>query len=187
MAAKAELNVEVRPIQPGDRLTGLSLGHASFAPLKTFVQRHAKSYEGQSLARTYGAFDLNNGGRLVGYITLVCGEIVLQDGDALVVEEGLEYLYSQYPAVKIARLAVDRRCRKKGIGEGLVNLALATAREAISPYVGCRFVVVDAKRESVDWYNGRGFTMLDTEENRVRGAPVMWVDLSKLDPPEAED
>ena len=182
MAAKAEPQVEIRPIQPGDRLTGLSLGDEAFAPLKTFVQRHAHEYERQSLARTYGAFDTARGDKLLGYITLVCGEVVIQEGDnALVVEEGLAYHYWQYPAVKIARLAVDRRTREAGIGIALVNLGLGIARDFICPNVGCRFVMVDAKRGSVLWYGRRGFTMLDTEENKGRDEPVMFVDLSKLD------
>lgn len=181
MAARAAPQVEIRLIKPGDRLTGLSLGDQAYAPLKTFVQRHAHAYERQSLARTYGAFDTANNDKLLGYITLVCGEVVIQDGDnALVVEEGLAYHYCQYPAVKIARLAVDRRMREAGIGIALVNLALGIARNFICPNVGCRFVMVDAKRNSVAWYDRRGFTMLDTSENKDRGEPVMFVDLSKI-------
>ncbi|MCL6699584.1 GNAT family N-acetyltransferase [Sphingomonas sp. NSE70-1] len=181
MAAKAAPQVEIRLIKPGDRLTGLSLGDQAFAPLKTFAQRHAHAYERQSLARTYGAFDVANNDKLIGYITLVCGEVVIQEGDnALVVEDGLAYHYRQYPAVKIARLAVDRRIREAGIGNALVNLALGIARDLVSPNVGCRFVMVDAKRASVPWYDRRGFTMLDTAENRERDEPVMFVDLSKL-------
>jgi GNAT superfamily N-acetyltransferase len=178
----AEIEVEIRPIRPGDTLTGLSLGNPAFTPLKTFAQRHAHAYERQSLARTYGAFNKAKSDKLLGYVTLVCGEVVLQDGDdALVAADGLQYLYSQYPGVKIARLAVDRRCRKLGIGTALVDLALGIARQSIAPNVGCRFLMVDSKQESVTFYDQQGFTMLDTPENRGRSEPVMFVDLSKLD------
>jgi ribosomal protein S18 acetylase RimI-like enzyme len=182
LAAQAEPDIEIRAIRPGDTLTGLSLGDVAFAPLKTFVQRHAQAYERQSLARTYGAFDRNNNDKLIGYVTLVCGEVVIQEGDeALVAEDGMQYLYRQYPAIKIARLAVDRRFRSLGIGEALVNLALGIAQQLICPNVGCRFVMVDSKQQSVGFYDRRGFTMLDTQENRDREEPVMFVDLSKLD------
>lgn len=182
MATQAESDVQIRAIQPGDALTGLSLGDPAFLPLKTFVRRHAQVYERQNLSRTYGAFDVANGNKLLGYVTLVCGEVALQNGDdALVHGEDVQYSYLQYPAVKIARLAVDRRFRKKGIGEELVNLALGIAQEFICPNVGCRFVMVDAKAESVSFYTRRGFTTLDTHENRTRDEPVMFVDLSKLD------
>jgi len=181
LAGQADLDVEIRPIKPGDTLTGLSLGDAAYAPLKTFAQKHAQTYERQSLARTYGAFNLAKNNKLVGYITLVCGEVVIQDGDeALVAEEGLFYLYHQYPAVKIARLAVDRRIRTGGIGTALVDLALGIAQEHVCPHVGCRFAMVDSKKQSVAWYERRGFTLLDTVENKEREEPVMFVDLSKL-------
>jgi GNAT superfamily N-acetyltransferase len=179
-----ELDVEIRPIQPGDKLTGLSLGNQKFTPLKTFAQRHAHKYELQSLARTYGAFNIPDNNKLAGYITIVCGEVVLDEGDpALVQDEGLKYLYNQYPAVKIARLAVDRRVRGKGIGESLLQLCLGITMDHVCPRVGCRFVMVDSKRESVGFYDRMGFTMLDTPANREREEPVMFIDLSKVERP----
>lgn len=175
------LSVNLKQIEPGDRLTGLSLGDEAFTPLKTFLQKHAHKYEARSLARTYAAFRSDNR-KIAGYITLVCGEIATEDGeDNLVQEPGLEYLYNQYPAVKIARLAVDRRLSGFGLGRQLVNLALGQARNVICPTVGCRFVVVDSKRQSVKFYEKCGFTLLDTIANRSRDAPVMWIDLNKVD------
>ena len=177
----AELDdAEIRLIKPGDRLTGLSLGDQAFTPLKTFLQRHALTYERQSLARTYGVFNVAANDKVVGYITLVCGEVVLNEGDGCLVEdEGLKYLYNQYPAVKIARLAVDTRYRKVGLGHLLVKLALGTAKDAICPAVGCRFVMVDSKKSAVPFYERCGFTLLDTDANKQREEPVMFVDLSK--------
>lgn len=157
------------------------MGDAAFAPLKVFVQKHALVYERQSLARTYGAFDLACNDKLLGYITLVCGEVVTGvDDDPLVAGDGLSFRYRQYPAVKIARLAVDRRVRGAGVGSGLVNLAVGIAKESIAPNVGCRFVMVDSKQPSIRFYAGVGFTMLDTAVNRRRDEPVMFIDLSKV-------
>jgi GNAT superfamily N-acetyltransferase len=179
-----DLDVEIRPIQPGDRLTGLSMGDPKFTPLKIFAQRHAHAYERQSLSRTYGAFNIPDDKKLAGYITIVCGEVVIDDGDpALVQDEGLKYLYNQYPAVKIARLAVDRRVKRRGIGEALVQLSLGRAMEHVCPHVGCRFVMVDSKKEAVGFYDRMGFTMLDTPANRGREEPVMFIDLSKIERP----
>lgn len=175
------LGISIRHIEPGDRLTGLSLGEAEFAPLKTFLQRHAHAYEAQNLARTYGAFDAESG-RIVGYVALVCGEVVLDDGDARLVQEpGLKYLYDHYPAVKIARLAVDRRVGGRGLGRQLVNLALGLAKGIVSPAVGCRFVIVDAKKGAVRFYERCGFTLLDTAANKERDEPVLFLDLNKID------
>jgi GNAT superfamily N-acetyltransferase len=150
----AALDLEVRPIRVGDRLRGLSLGDAAFAPLKTFLQRDALRFEQASLARTYGAF-AGDPPRILGYITLLCGEV--------------------------ARLAVDQSAQGSGLGRALVNLALGTTVREICPAVGCRFVMVDAKKNAVRFYERCGFTMLDTPANRERDAPVMFVDLSKID------
>lgn len=183
--AGESLAVNLKQIEPGDRLTGLSLGDAAFAPLKTFLQRHAHTYEAQSLARTYAAFHADTA-RVVGYVTLVCGEVVVDDCDErLVHEPGLKYLYNHYPAIKIARLAVDRRANGLGLGRTLVNLALGRAKSIICPTVGCRFVMVDSKKDAVRFYERCGFTLLDTAANRGRDEPVMFVDLNKI-PGEAD-
>jgi hypothetical protein len=78
----ADAEIQIRPIRPDDKLTGLSLGDAALTPLKTFLQRHAKSYEEHSLARTYGMFLIGDSApRILGYVTLVCGEVVVGDGN----------------------------------------------------------------------------------------------------------
>jgi GNAT superfamily N-acetyltransferase len=166
-------------IEPGDRLTGLRLGDAAFTPLKTFLQKHALEYERQSLARTYGAFRIEPN-KILGYITLVCGEVVTGDGDQCLIDE-VDYRYCQYPAVKIARLAIDRSVQGSGLGKHLVDLALGVAKREVCPSVGCRFVMVDSKKNAVKFYEKCGFTMLDTPANKERAEPVMFVDLSKVD------
>lgn len=178
--ADGGLSVAIKQIEAGDRLAGLSLGDAAFVPLKTFLQKHAQNYESQSLARTYAAFRSDNG-KVAGYITLVCGEVVTDDGDeALVQEPGLKYLYNHYPAVKIARLAVHKDLSGFGLGRALVNLALGQAKRVVCPAVGCRFVVVDSKKQAVKFYEKCGFTLLDTADNRARAEPVMFLDLNKI-------
>lgn len=177
--ASTNIDIEIRQIKPGDKLTGLSLGDAAFNPLKIFLRRHAQRYEEESLARTYAAFN-GQGGKAIAYITLVCGEIVAaEDENPLINEPQLDYRYKHFPAVKIARLAVDQRYRGYDLGRTLVNLALGQAKNVICPAVGCRFAVVDSKSQSVKFYEKCGFTMLDTEENRKRESPVMWIDLKK--------
>ena len=97
-------------------------------------------------------------------------------------EDGLHYPYRQFPAVKIARLAVDHRLKEKKlrIGSQLVDLAIGISKDQICPAVGCRFIVVDAKKRSVGFYERCGFTALDTDENKQRDEPVMFIDLHKL-------
>jgi ribosomal protein S18 acetylase RimI-like enzyme len=177
--AEQELSLEIRLIKPGDRLTGLSLGDG-FTALKTFLQRHAKAYHEKSLARTYGVFDRGKQNKVVAYITLVCGEIVVGESDNDILQDSeIYYKYPHYPAIKIARLAVDMKYRGNEIGTTLVNLALGTAKYVICPAVGCRFVVVDSKKSAVKFYQKAGFTILDTEVNRARDEQVLFIDLQK--------
>jgi GNAT superfamily N-acetyltransferase len=168
-------DLEIRKLEPGDRCTGLSCGGSAFTPLKTFLRRRAQRFHVDLLAKSYIAFDREHN-RIAAYITLTASQIAtegapLVDGD---------YPYSDYPALKIARLLVDERYRGKDIGQSLVALAFGVAQEFICPNVGCRFIVVDSKRESVGFYQRLGFTMLDTEANRDNQNPLMFVDLLKI-------
>jgi len=135
LPAADDSDVTIRQIQPGDRLTGLKLGDGNTA-LKTFAQRHAHAYEKQSLARTYGVFTTEVG-KLIAYVTLVCGEVVTDDDTAsLVPDEGLQYLYNHYPAVKIARLAVDSRYRGHNLDDRLCNSPLDRPKPSCAPRSG---------------------------------------------------
>ncbi len=175
-----DLNVDLRQIEPDDKVTGLKLGKEEFATLKTFLQRHAKKFHANNLGKTYAGF-LNGNGRskVIAYITLVCGEVVTEGGDMLNDRE-IGYPYRAYPAVKIARLAVDTRYARQGLGRRLVELALGITKNEICPSVGCRFVVVDAKKASVPFYRKCGFTLLDTTGNRARTEPIMFLDMAKV-------
>jgi GNAT superfamily N-acetyltransferase len=174
-----QVTLALRAIEPGDTFTGFSLGDPAFNPLKTFLRRDAQKYHVEDLGRTYGLFEDREPKRIIrAYITLVCGEIEVQAGQPVV--EGVEFRYLTYPAVKIARLAVDHRFRRRGLGEALVQFALGTVKDQICPLVGCRFVVLDAKKQSVKFYLKQGLTRLDSEENRNRNQPIMFIDLRKI-------
>jgi len=168
---------DIRPIAADDRLNGLSLGDGKFTPLKIFLQKHARTLEAQSLARTYGVFEAG-GAKVLGYITLVCGEIVA-DPDEVNLTKDPAYRYRHYPAVKIARLAVDKNVRKNGLGKVLIELALGIAKDRISTAAGCRFLVVDSKQDAVEFYQKRGFTLLGTQTNLMRSDPILFIDLHK--------
>nr|WP_241736187.1 GNAT family N-acetyltransferase [Caulobacter sp. RHG1] len=151
-------------------------GHERFTPLKLFARKNAKKYEAENLARTYVVHDRVHK-RSAAYVTLVCSEVT--SGPELVREDGLHFPYDTYPAVKIARLLVDDRYRGQGLGVHLVNFAQGIAKAEICPAIGCRFVVVDSKAESIKFYERCGFTLVDTGENRARLEPVMYLDLHK--------
>ncbi len=88
--------------------------------------------------------------------------------------------YDVLPAVKIARLAVDKNYREHGIGKMLMRFAVSLCVNVIIEQVGCRFLITDSKEDSITFYERCGFTMLDTESNRNSEHPIMFVDLKKL-------
>lgn len=176
--ADGDIEFDLKQLEPGDKVTGLSIGAPEFTPLKTFLQKHAKAYEAQSLARTYLASSTGEKSRPLAYITLVCGEVEINDNHFL--GGDVDYRYRNYPAIKLARLAVDSKCRRSGLGRTLVEFALGVVKNNICPSVGCRFMFVDAKRASVEFYESCGFTLLDTEDNKARNEPVMFIDLHKI-------
>ena len=165
----------LRPLRPDDAIGGIKSGDVRFAALSQFAKKRAKKYETEHLARTYVVADA--AGKLKAYVTLVCSEVASED--PLLDAADIGYRHDTYPAVKIARLLVDHRARGGELGRLLVDFALGVARTEICPAIGCRFVVVDAKQDSVGFYLKQGFTMIDTQENRGRDAPVMYVDLFK--------
>jgi GNAT superfamily N-acetyltransferase len=169
----------IRFLTPSDKLGQISLGHADFAPLKIFAKRHALAFHNQHLARTYGLFQVTERDEVfAGYITLVSGEVSVEPGQ-VPLEDGTKFSYKSYPAVKIARLAIDQRHRSGGLGGQLVSFALGEVKAHICPRIGCRLMVVDSKKGSVSFYEKQGFTLIDTEENRGSSNPVMFLDLWK--------
>lgn len=174
---------EIRPLEAGDRVTGLSLGDQDFQPLKSYLKNEAKLHQAQSLARTLALFGSSAPTRVLGYMTLICGEIAASDApQAKTLANGVIYRYPQFPVVKLARLAVDVSVKGNGQrwGSKFVDLATGIAKNEISPVVGCRFLVVDAKKKSVGFYKKTGFTLLDTPDNKARPEPVMYIDLLKV-------
>jgi GNAT superfamily N-acetyltransferase len=175
----------LRRLESGDNPRSMRSGDERFAGLKTFVQKHARKYEDEGLARTY-VFHDDERGCLAAYLTMVCSEVTSEDAPPMQAAE-LNYPYKQWPAVKISRLLVDCRYRRNGdrwaeearLGEALVQFALGLSIEQVCPAVGCRFVMVDAKADAVGFYRKMGFQILDTEANRLREAPVMFLDLHR--------
>jgi predicted GNAT family N-acyltransferase len=88
---------------------------------------------------------------------------------------GVAYV-DQTPVIRIARLVVDRRVQKIGLGSELLNAALLVANEQ-SKRIGCAAVVVDAREDSVGFYERFGFerTGLILGGSSVRPRPVPMI------------
>ncbi len=54
---------------------------------------------------------------------------------------------------------------------------MSLLRKNVLPHIGCRYLVVDAKHESIPFYQKNGFTFFDAENNRSNEYPLMFFDL----------
>ena len=170
----------LRELQPGDNTKKLSLGKVEFQPLKSYLRNIADKFHKTNIAKTYVLVpDGESSPRVWGYITFTCSQISLE-GSYFMSDCKEANKYEALPAVKIARLAVDKEIKGNGHGSTLIDFAIWFIIDSIMPNVGCRFLITDAKKDAVKFYEKTGFTMLDTPGNKRSTHPVMFVDLHKL-------
>lgn len=75
------------------------------------------------------------------------------------------------PVLRLARLAVDVRAKRSGVGSLLVRSVLVLARQ-MADDVGCAGVLVDAKPEAVAFYEKLGFLRLEGVAGELGDRPV---------------
>lgn len=126
--------------------------------LNDFLNNDALADQDNMISRTGLCFWKNE---LVGFVALVADTI-----EAKAVIDGLEhYEYRKYPGVKIARLAVDSRFERRGIGTYLLAAAIGKTL-AVCESVGCRYILVDSKKNSIGFYQKNGFKLVEKYKNR---------------------
>jgi len=148
MADIAEEDLSILPLTDSGQIETFS---STNEDLNDFLKNEALKSQENLLSRTFLCFCKGN---LVGFLTLVTDtiEVKLVDED-----DGVDgYPYQKYPAIKIARLAVDKRYERQGIGKFLLLAAVGKVYQ-ISSDVGCRYITLDSKRESMGFYEKSGF------------------------------
>ncbi len=169
----------LRQMDKDDDITKLSMGDPTYIPLKIFLRKNALDFHSYEIAKTYVLINKNlELHRIWAYITLMNSEIVVNQGQRPQEVFSLSR-YDAFPAVKIARLAVDKNLQGNGFGSMLLDWCMNHIKSAIMPYCGCRFLVVDAKRDSILFYQKRGFTLLNTTSNNNDQHPLMFFDMYK--------
>lgn len=178
--AEERPQIFLREIRSTDNTKLLSLGHANFAGLKTFLKKDAWQFHQENIAKTFVYVDSNDdGARIYGYVSLTCSSIELEDGQKP--EEPVRANgYPAHPAVKIVRLAIDKTIQRMGFGEQLMDWTIAHVTDQIMPKVGCRYLIVDSKKESIAFYEKSGFILVNSEVNRAAEHPMMFIDLHLL-------
>lgn len=163
-----------RTIYTDDGVNSLRLGDASLKPLKAFLKKDARRFHEEYLARTL--VGVQPGDRtVIAFATLVCANILVKQ---LPEEERISgFRFNSYPAMMLARLAVDKRFQGQGIGTELLDLAISLVVGSIMPIAGCRYLLVDAKESSVRFYERHGFARLGELPDSKRDLTSMYIDL----------
>ena len=161
-----------------DQVSRFKLAGGVDQALERFIRRDAARSGTANLTQTYVA-KREGETRIAGYISLMCAEIAFEHSYSIPDKAGADR-YEFQPAIRIARLGVDISSQKEGIGRKLVTTAVGIAQAVIQPAVGCRFVILDAKAQSVAFYERLGFQLLATDANAANVTPVMFLDLQDL-------
>lgn len=139
--------------------------HCTDTDLDDFLVEDALNCQHDFLAATT-ALLVANSEQLMGYFSLAADAITLNPEEKEA--EGITRQFRSFPALKIARLAIDKRFQGQGWGKGAVLFCIGLARRLndLTRYdgVGCRFLTVDAYPTAVDFY--KKFRFVENEERR---------------------
>lgn len=175
--AAEEISYELRLLDEGDSCGALKLGEPELTPLKIFLKRHAKRFHRTNLARTFVVVESGKT-TVIAYVTLLCTQIRVAQLNGGAGED--EFPYDDYPALRLARLAVDARHQKVGLGGRIVDFVMSLAKDQIMPNAGCRFLILDAKPGSVTFYEKKGFSKIGDVPDGNAPHALMFVDLHRL-------
>ena len=154
-------------ILPLDESDDLSSFNCESEELNDFLKTNALVDQNNLVNRTRLCFF---SGSLAGFYSLAADTIETKS-----VIDGVEsYSYRKYPAIKIARLAVDSRFERRGIGTFLIKIILAQV-VSICDNIGCRYLLVDSKLESVEFYKKFEFNV--AEKNKKADFVPMYLNM----------
>ena len=157
-------NLRIEKLHPGHQ-HALSSFQTSTKELGDFLVEDALKNQDLALSATYLWFTKDTD-ILIAYITLLCDSLRIR-------ETGLEkdfvakgVFYKARPALKVGRLCVTDNFTHRGIGTQLMYFAMEAVL-TLSQYAGCRFIVVDAKKDVLPFYTNMEFQTLKDEEKET--------------------
>jgi GNAT superfamily N-acetyltransferase len=156
------MTFEFRLLQPSDDRSQFSCANIE---LDRFFQRYA----GQNQFKHYvgSTYVLCLDEKIAGFATVSAGEICSENLDERLKKRLPDY---PLPILRIARLAVDKNYQGLGLGKKLLRACFELALNMKKHY-GCIGVVVDAKAESVAFYEKLGFIALPTLSGELSEKP----------------
>lgn len=125
--------------------------------LNDYLLYYAKQNDKKGIGKTLVYFDQN---KIKGYVTLSSAQIEIEE---LTIENKKHLPKYPIPVIRIARLAVDKKCQSQNIGTSLLKEALKRILSA-SSFIGVYGIIVDSKDEAVKFYEKFGFKKLLTDK-----------------------
>jgi GNAT superfamily N-acetyltransferase len=144
--------------------------------LDEFLRDDALRLHQAGVTRVYLAWYENE---LIGYAAVLASEIKLKTNDVKKLEPLAHDDFHVIPGIKIGRLAVSAAFKSRHCGTRLVQLVADLAEECGENF-GCRLLIVDAYRTSVEFYHRLGFRMRQADiDDTARITVPMWLDLQQ--------
>lgn len=145
--------------------------------INKFLLHDAIDYQKAHLAVTY---ILENADDTIAYFSVQNDKIALEDFptrsqyNKARSKIAHKKSHKSYPAVKIGRLGVGEKFTGLGYGRGIVDFVKIMF--LTNNRTGCRFMLVDAYNDKIDFYKNNGFKLLRPFENKGR-TQLMFCDL----------
>ena len=144
----------VRKLAAGDAIDNFDCGQPA---LNQFLQRHALTNQKANSAQTYVCCRQN---AVVGFYSLAVGSVTPSVAPTRVIKGLARH---PVPVIILARLAVDIRNQRQGLGRALLKDALLRTVQA-ADIVGIRAVLVHAKDDAAqEWYRSWQFEPSPTD------------------------
>ena len=94
--------------------------------------------------------------------------------------ESEAWIDKNYKAINIEVICIDKRYQGKNIGTTVLGYIINNAKE-VSNFIGCRYLILDALKDRVGWYENRGFSYFAKEDMKNDCPTIkMYIDFSCL-------
>jgi predicted GNAT family N-acyltransferase len=118
--------------------------------MNSFLQEEALNEQNSGLNNTFLLF---KDGHLAGFVSLCADSLKLSEKE----KESEGVSYETIPALKVARLAVDYRFHRNGLGKKLLDFSVANALHLANNFCGVRFLTLDCYAHRLSYYKQYGF------------------------------
>ena len=142
--------MQVLPLTGNHDRQGFDCGRQE---LNDWLRKVARQHQDKGLSKTFVATGEDAPDRILGYYALTLAELENRH----LPEAWRNKLPRRIPGVRLGRLAVDRRCQGKGLGELLLIDALTRTRRIYTEAGGIGLFVDAIDEEAAGFYRRFGF------------------------------